>query len=73
VIEYINAYTRHWLLYEEELLDGGKTKKIVYRYGWLIDNNDEGGRGERRRGEYDIQTLQDRIIQVLLFAVAVES
>jgi hypothetical protein len=45
VIDYINAYMRYWLLYEEELLDRGKTKKIVYRYDWLIDNKDEGGRG----------------------------
>ncbi|HEY6756525.1 MAG TPA: hypothetical protein VI037_03960 [Nitrososphaera sp.] len=29
VIDYINAYMRYWLLYEEELLDRGKTKKIV--------------------------------------------
>jgi hypothetical protein len=28
---------------------------------------------KEEEGEYDIPTLQDRIIQVLLFAVAVES
>jgi hypothetical protein len=43
VIDYINAYMRYWLLYEEELLDGGKTKKIVYRYDWLIDEGRRGG------------------------------
>ena len=75
MIDYINAYMRHWHLYEEEeeeqLLDGGagkkekkKNKKIVYRYDWLLVNNNA------QKGDNDdhVQTLlQDRIIQFVIY------
>jgi hypothetical protein len=65
VVAYINAYMRYWHLYEEEekesqeqdLLNDNKKKKndnnIVYRYDWLINE--------------DIQTLQDKIIQFVIY------
>lgn len=36
-----------------------KKKKIVYRYDWLVD--------EARKGHDDVQTLQDRIIHLVIY------
>ena len=62
VIDYINAYMRHWHLYEEEeeLDDIRDRKKIIYRYDWLAEGHDGVGGGK------DIQTIQDMIIQFVI-------
>ena len=42
VIDYINAYMRYWLLYEEELLeDGGKTKNGAKKDNNVNSNNND--------------------------------
>jgi hypothetical protein len=58
VINYIHAYMKFWHLYEEEK-DGHDDVVVVYRYDWLIGEDDDDNSG-------NIRILQDKVIQFII-------
>ena len=60
-VDYLNAYMKYWKLYEENNNNKQEgNNSLVYRYDWLLPNNNNGS------SAVDIETVQNRIIQFVM-------